>query len=84
MFRLQKTRKTIPVAEVPTGKRISIWGKTLTPAVNFSSYSPPLSLQKVTDRAEHLGSGLIHRGLKPNSNTFVGIFAQNRPEVSEV
>uniref|UniRef100_A0AAX7U1M3 Arachidonate--CoA ligase n=1 Tax=Astatotilapia calliptera TaxID=8154 RepID=A0AAX7U1M3_ASTCA len=34
----------------------------------------------VTDRAEHLGSGLIHRGLKPNSNTFVGIFAQNRPE----
>lgn len=41
MFRLQKTRKTIPVAEVPTGKRISIWGKTLTPAVNFSSYSPP-------------------------------------------
>lgn len=84
MFGLQKTRKTIPVAEVPTGKRISIWGKTLTPVVNFSSYSPLTPLQKVSDRAEHLGSGLIHRGLKPNSNTFVGIFAQNRPEVSEV
>uniref|UniRef100_A0A3P9BHY0 Arachidonate--CoA ligase n=1 Tax=Maylandia zebra TaxID=106582 RepID=A0A3P9BHY0_9CICH len=39
-----------------------------------------LKYQQVTDRAEHLGSGLIHRGLKPNSNTFVGIFAQNRPE----
>uniref|UniRef100_A0AAX7UX37 Arachidonate--CoA ligase n=1 Tax=Astatotilapia calliptera TaxID=8154 RepID=A0AAX7UX37_ASTCA len=39
-----------------------------------------LKYRQVTDRAEHLGSGLIHRGLKPNSNTFVGIFAQNRPE----
>lgn len=42
---------------------------------------PPLSL-KVSDRAEHLGSGLLHRGLKPNPDTFIGIFAQNRPEVS--
>uniref|UniRef100_A0A669DC07 Long-chain-fatty-acid--CoA ligase n=1 Tax=Oreochromis niloticus TaxID=8128 RepID=A0A669DC07_ORENI len=39
-----------------------------------------LKYRQVSDRAEHLGSGLIHRGLKPNSNTFVGIFAQNRPE----
>lgn len=37
---------------------------------------------KVSDRAEHLGSGLLHKGLKPNTNTFIGIFAQNRPEVS--
>ncbi|KAG7272812.1 hypothetical protein CRUP_025792 [Coryphaenoides rupestris] len=36
--------------------------------------------QVVSDRAEHLGSGLLHRGLKPNADTFVGIFAQNRPE----
>ncbi|KAF3853892.1 hypothetical protein F7725_014580 [Dissostichus mawsoni] len=34
----------------------------------------------VSDRAEHLGSGLLHKGLKPNSDTFIGIFAQNRPE----
>lgn len=37
---------------------------------------------KVSDRAEHLGSGLLHKGLKPNPDTFIGIFAQNRPEVS--
>ena len=36
---------------------------------------------KVSDRAEHLGSGLLHKGLKPNPDTFIGIFAQNRPEV---
>lgn len=38
---------------------------------------------KVSDRAEHLGSGLLHKGLKPHPDTFIGIFAQNRPEVSE-
>ncbi|XP_075950207.1 long-chain-fatty-acid--CoA ligase 5 [Anarhichas minor] len=39
-----------------------------------------LKYQQVSDRAEHLGSGLLHKGLKPNSDTFIGIFAQNRPE----
>ncbi|XP_042369745.1 long-chain-fatty-acid--CoA ligase 5-like [Plectropomus leopardus] len=39
-----------------------------------------LKYRQVSDRAEHLGSGLLHKGLKPNSDTFVGIFAQNRPE----
>ncbi|XP_076008078.1 long-chain-fatty-acid--CoA ligase 5 [Genypterus blacodes] len=39
-----------------------------------------LKYKQVADRAEHLGSGLLHRGLKPNSDTFIGIFAQNRPE----
>ncbi|XP_028263474.1 long-chain-fatty-acid--CoA ligase 5 isoform X2 [Parambassis ranga] len=39
-----------------------------------------LKYKQVSDRAEHLGSGLLHRGLQPNSNTFIGIFAQNRPE----
>uniref|UniRef100_A0A7N6FA83 Long-chain-fatty-acid--CoA ligase n=1 Tax=Anabas testudineus TaxID=64144 RepID=A0A7N6FA83_ANATE len=33
------------------------------------------------NRAEHLGSGLIHKGLRPNTDTLIGIFAQNRPEV---
>ncbi|KAM8837260.1 long-chain-fatty-acid--CoA ligase 5 [Spinachia spinachia] len=39
-----------------------------------------LHYKQVSDRAEHLGSGLLQKGLKPNSDSFVGIFAQNRPE----
>uniref|UniRef100_A0A6J0SGP3 Long-chain-fatty-acid--CoA ligase n=1 Tax=Pogona vitticeps TaxID=103695 RepID=A0A6J0SGP3_9SAUR len=39
-----------------------------------------LSYQQVLDRAEYLGSGLIHKGCKPSSEQFIGIFAQNRPE----
>ncbi|KAF7253888.1 Long-chain-fatty-acid--CoA ligase 5 [Varanus komodoensis] len=39
-----------------------------------------LSYQQVLDRAEYLGSGLIHRGSKPSPDQFIGIFAQNRPE----
>uniref|UniRef100_UPI003AB0534E long-chain-fatty-acid--CoA ligase 5 isoform X1 n=1 Tax=Centroberyx gerrardi TaxID=166262 RepID=UPI003AB0534E len=39
-----------------------------------------LKYKQVSGRAEHLGSGLLHRGLKPNPETFIGIFAQNRPE----
>ncbi|XP_028991187.1 long-chain-fatty-acid--CoA ligase 5 [Betta splendens] len=39
-----------------------------------------LKYKQVSDRAEHLGSGLLHKGLKPNPDTLIGIFAQNRPE----
>uniref|UniRef100_A0A8C5LMN0 Arachidonate--CoA ligase n=1 Tax=Leptobrachium leishanense TaxID=445787 RepID=A0A8C5LMN0_9ANUR len=39
-----------------------------------------ISYQEVSDRAEYLGSALLHRGFKPSSEQFVGIFAQNRPE----
>uniref|UniRef100_A0A671Y3H4 Arachidonate--CoA ligase n=1 Tax=Sparus aurata TaxID=8175 RepID=A0A671Y3H4_SPAAU len=39
-----------------------------------------LKYKQVSDRAEHLGSGLLQKGLKPNPDTFIGIFAQNRPE----
>uniref|UniRef100_A0A3Q1F3Q7 Long-chain-fatty-acid--CoA ligase n=1 Tax=Acanthochromis polyacanthus TaxID=80966 RepID=A0A3Q1F3Q7_9TELE len=39
-----------------------------------------LKYRQVSDRAERLGSGLLHRGLKPDSSTFIGVFAQNRPE----
>ncbi|XP_043958264.1 long-chain-fatty-acid--CoA ligase 5 [Gambusia affinis] len=39
-----------------------------------------LKYKQVSDRAQYLGSGLLHKGLKPNSETFIGIFAQNRPE----
>lgn len=43
------------------------WGKTIL---------------QVLDRAQYLGSGLLQKGCKPSSNQFIGIFAQNRPEVS--
>nr|XP_020743884.1 long-chain-fatty-acid--CoA ligase 5 [Odocoileus virginianus texanus] len=36
--------------------------------------------QKVSDRAEYLGSCLLHKGCKPSQDSFVGIFSQNRPE----
>lgn len=36
---------------------------------------------QVSDRAEYLGSALLHRGLEPSPKSFIGIFAQNRPEV---
>uniref|UniRef100_UPI00398EF634 long-chain-fatty-acid--CoA ligase 5 isoform X3 n=1 Tax=Pristiophorus japonicus TaxID=55135 RepID=UPI00398EF634 len=39
-----------------------------------------LSYKQVSDRAEYLGSGLLHRGCKPFPDQYIGIFAQNRPE----
>ncbi|XP_078269628.1 long-chain-fatty-acid--CoA ligase 5 [Rhinoraja longicauda] len=39
-----------------------------------------LSYKQVIDRAEYLGSGLLHRGCKPSPDQYIGIFAQNRPE----
>ncbi|XP_055280631.1 long-chain-fatty-acid--CoA ligase 5 isoform X3 [Moschus berezovskii] len=39
-----------------------------------------LSYKQVSDRAEYLGSCLLHKGYKPSQESFVGIFAQNRPE----
>lgn len=38
-------------------------------------------LLQVLDRAEYLGSGLLQRGLEASPKSFIGIFAQNRPEV---
>ncbi|XP_053439673.1 long-chain-fatty-acid--CoA ligase 5 [Nycticebus coucang] len=39
-----------------------------------------LSYKQVSDRAEYLGSCLLHKGHQPSPDHFVGIFAQNRPE----
>ncbi|NP_001166574.1 long-chain-fatty-acid--CoA ligase 5 [Cavia porcellus] len=39
-----------------------------------------LSYKEVSDRAEYLGSCLLHKGCKPSPDQFIGIFAQNRPE----
>uniref|UniRef100_A0AAY4E6G2 Arachidonate--CoA ligase n=1 Tax=Denticeps clupeoides TaxID=299321 RepID=A0AAY4E6G2_9TELE len=40
-----------------------------------------LSYKEVTARAEHIGSGLLEEGCKPCPDQFIGVFAQNRPEV---
>lgn len=40
-----------------------------------------MGLLQVAERAQVLGSGLLAKGCKPNPQQFVGIFAQNRPEV---
>ncbi|GAB1302547.1 Long-chain-fatty-acid--CoA ligase 5 [Apodemus speciosus] len=39
-----------------------------------------ISYKQVSDRAEYLGSCLLHKGYKPSQDQFIGIFAQNRPE----
>ncbi|OCT96908.1 acyl-CoA synthetase long chain family member 1 protein S homeolog isoform X1 [Xenopus laevis] len=39
-----------------------------------------ISYKEVSERAEYVGSALLHRGLKSSPDQFVGIFAQNRPE----
>ncbi|XP_028331447.1 long-chain-fatty-acid--CoA ligase 5 [Gouania willdenowi] len=53
------------------------------PCLGFRKPGKPyqwLRYKQVSERAELLGSGFLHKGLKPNSETFIGIFAQNRPE----
>ncbi|XP_069755990.1 long-chain-fatty-acid--CoA ligase 5 [Narcine bancroftii] len=39
-----------------------------------------LSYKQVSDRAEYLGSGLLHRGCNPSPEQYIGVFARNRPE----
>ncbi|XP_036372492.1 long-chain-fatty-acid--CoA ligase 1a isoform X2 [Megalops cyprinoides] len=39
-----------------------------------------LSYQEVADKAEYLGSALLHRGHSQAGDKFIGVFAQNRPE----
>ncbi|XP_047220972.1 long-chain-fatty-acid--CoA ligase 1a isoform X1 [Girardinichthys multiradiatus] len=38
------------------------------------------SYQEVVDRAENLGSALLHRGHLHTGDKFIGIFSQNKPE----
>ncbi len=40
-----------------------------------------VSAPQVFNRAELLGSGLLSQGCQPNPDQFIGVFAQNRPEV---
>ncbi|XP_072256925.1 long-chain-fatty-acid--CoA ligase 6 isoform X1 [Pyxicephalus adspersus] len=39
-----------------------------------------LSYKEVSNRAEWLGSGLLHQGCRASTDQFIGVFAQNRPE----
>ncbi|NWI37410.1 ACSL1 ligase, partial [Picathartes gymnocephalus] len=39
-----------------------------------------ISYKEVSDRAEYVGSALLHRGFKPSHIQYIGIFSQNRPE----
>ncbi|XP_072191593.1 long-chain-fatty-acid--CoA ligase 1 [Excalfactoria chinensis] len=39
-----------------------------------------ISYKEASDRAEYVGSALLHRGFKPSHSQYIGIFAQNRPE----
>lgn len=48
-------------------------------ALLFVDWAPP-TLQ-VAEKAQELGSGLLAKGCQPNTEQFIGIFAQNRTEV---
>ncbi|NXN72470.1 ACSL1 ligase, partial [Himantopus himantopus] len=39
-----------------------------------------ISYKEASDRAECVGSALLHRGFKPSHVQYIGIFSQNRPE----
>ncbi|XP_069487601.1 long-chain-fatty-acid--CoA ligase 1 isoform X1 [Ambystoma mexicanum] len=39
-----------------------------------------ISYKEASDRAEYVGSALLHKGFKSAPNQFIGIFSQNRPE----
>uniref|UniRef100_A0A3B3QNR3 Long-chain-fatty-acid--CoA ligase n=1 Tax=Paramormyrops kingsleyae TaxID=1676925 RepID=A0A3B3QNR3_9TELE len=61
------------------GKRVSNNGPCLGSRKPNQPYQW-LSYQEVADRAEFLGSALLHRGHSKARDKFVGIFCQNRPE----
>ncbi|MFT7807704.1 long-chain-fatty-acid-CoA ligase 1 isoform X1 [Arapaima gigas] len=61
------------------GKRVSNNGPCLGSRKPNKPYEW-LSYQEVADRAEQLGSALLHRGHSQSGDKFIGIFSQNRPE----
>ncbi|XP_064367110.1 long-chain-fatty-acid--CoA ligase 1 isoform X2 [Dromaius novaehollandiae] len=53
------------------------------PCLGFRKPNQPyewISYKEALDRAECVGSALLHRGFKPSQVQYIGIFAQNRPE----
>jgi hypothetical protein len=43
-----------------------------------------LKYSQVKEYAEQIGSALIHFGFEPGKETFIGIYARNRPEVKKL
>jgi len=43
-----------------------------------------LTYRQVLERAENLGSAFLHRGHSRSTDPHIGIFAQNRPEVTRI
>lgn len=50
------------------------------PCFSIPTPPPPICVQ-VANRAEFLGSGLLQHDCKVGTEQFIGVFAQNRPEV---
>ncbi|TRZ23195.1 hypothetical protein HGM15179_003896 [Zosterops borbonicus] len=53
------------------------------PCLGFRKPNQPyewISYKEASDRAEYVGSALLHRGFKPSHVQYIGIFSQNRPE----
>ncbi|KAK6298200.1 long-chain-fatty-acid--CoA ligase 1 isoform X1 [Coregonus clupeaformis] len=61
------------------GARVSKNGPCLGARQPNQSYEW-LSYSEVAEKAENLGSALLHRGHTKTKDQFIGIFAQNRPE----
>uniref|UniRef100_A0A8C7GKG7 Long-chain-fatty-acid--CoA ligase n=1 Tax=Oncorhynchus kisutch TaxID=8019 RepID=A0A8C7GKG7_ONCKI len=61
------------------GARVSNNGPCLGARQPSQSYEW-LSYSEVAEKAENLGSALLHRGHTKTKDQFIGIFAQNRPE----
>ncbi|TRY84934.1 hypothetical protein DNTS_004025 [Danionella cerebrum] len=61
------------------GLRVSNNGPCLGSRKAGKSYKW-LSYQEVAEKAQFMGSGLLHRGHSQSGDKYIGIFAQNRPE----
>uniref|UniRef100_A0AAQ6A0X2 Arachidonate--CoA ligase n=1 Tax=Amphiprion ocellaris TaxID=80972 RepID=A0AAQ6A0X2_AMPOC len=61
------------------GLRVSINGPCLGSRKPNQPYEWQ-TYQEVSDRAENLGSALLHKGHSHTGDKFIGIFSQNRPE----
>ena len=71
-----------PTSGSPTLRSDSILMVQSSHRLSVMCYSYCLSpILQVAERAQVLGSGLLAKGCQPNPQQFVGLFAQNRPEV---
>ncbi|KAH9495263.1 Long-chain-fatty-acid--CoA ligase 5 [Bulinus truncatus] len=62
------------------GKKLSNNGPCLGARTGKDRAYEWMTYQQVIDQVREFGSGLIYKGIKPQNNTFIGIYATNRPE----